>query len=53
MLANRIISTQVATFSVPEDGTPHLLVLQQLDVQVSFGRLGGPGDVPQAVNNWT
>jgi hypothetical protein len=29
------------------DGTSHLLVLQQLDVQVSFGRPRGAGDVPE------
>src|SRR5262245_27205163 len=29
------------------DGSSHLLVLQQVDVQVSFGRPRGAGDVPE------
>src|SRR5262249_15000708 len=29
------------------DGTSHLLVLQQLDVQISLGRPSGAGDVPE------
>jgi hypothetical protein len=36
------VDTQVGS-----DGTSHLLVLQQLDVQVSFGRPRGAGDVPE------
>jgi hypothetical protein len=29
------------------DGSSHRLVLQQLRVQISLGRPGGPGDVPR------
>jgi hypothetical protein len=32
-------------FGLSGDGTSHLLVPQQLDVQVSFGRPRGPGNV--------
>jgi hypothetical protein len=31
------------------DGTSHLLVLQQLDVEIAFARPSGAGDVAQPV----
>ena len=55
-LKSMVVSRVFRTFGLAErhpvlaqacDGTSHLLVLQQLDVQVSLRRPRGAGDVPQ------